>query len=40
MISRASLAISLLPVLALAVTACSKKLDAAASGGPGADLII
>lgn len=40
MISRTSLAIAMLPALALSLTACSTRPDATASGGPGADLII
>jgi predicted amidohydrolase YtcJ len=40
MISRTSLAIALLPAIALTMAACSKKPDATAAGGPGADLII
>jgi predicted amidohydrolase YtcJ len=40
MISRATLAFALLPAIAMTMAACSKKPDAKANGGPGADLII
>lgn len=40
MISRTSLAIALLPAIALTMAACSKKPDTKAVCGPGANLII